>query len=127
MEQMQCQSCSMLMPDEHNYCGNCGKPLQGARILFKDLVAGGLIKAGDKIRCSHKGDKIVEATVQVDGTLEISGKIYKNPPDAMEAARGVACDSWHCWKFLDPASNREKPIHSLKGELRRKQASASQL
>ena len=118
---MQCQSCGMLMQDEHNYCGNCGKPLQGSRILLKDLVAGGFFKPGDKISCSHKNGK-VEATIQADGTLEVGGKIYSSPPEAIAAARGVACDSWHCWKFYDPTEKREKPIHSLKGQFKRQQA-----
>ncbi len=94
---------------------------------LKDLVTGGVIKAGDKIKCSHHGDRTIEATIQADGTLEVGGKIYDHPPEAIGAARGVACDSWHCWKYFDPVANRDKPIHSLKGEFRRKQASASKL
>jgi hypothetical protein len=121
---MQCQGCGMLMPDENNYCGNCGKPLQGSRILFKDLVMGGVIKAGDKISCRHKRDT-VEAIVQADGTLEVGGKIYNSPPEAIVAVRGVACDSWHCWRIFDPAENRDRPIHSLKPAFKRKQASTS--
>ncbi len=118
---MQCQSCGRLMQDENNYCGNCGKPLQGSRIQMKDVVNAGLLKPGDKIHCSLKKGN-VEATVQADGTLELNGKIYQNPPEAIAAARGVACDSWHCWKYYDATEQREKPIHSLKGRLRRNEA-----
>lgn len=120
---MQCQSCGWLIPDEYKYCGNCGTPLQGQRILMKDLVASGIIKAGDKITCSHRQDR-VEATVQADGRLEIKGKFYNSPPEAIAAVRGVACDSWHCWKYNDPVEKRERPIHSFKGDLRRKQSAA---
>lgn len=120
---MQCQKCNRLMPDEHNYCGNCGAPLQGARILFKDVVANGLIKAGDKIKCTHKSEEVL-ATVRSDGKLEIAGKVFNDPPEAMEAARGVACDSWHCWKVHVAAENRDRPIMSLKAQLRAKRAAA---
>lgn len=118
---MKCQNCDMLMPDENNYCGNCGKPLEGSRIFFKDLVAAGEIKAGAKITCRHKS-AIVEGIVQADGTLEVDGKIYNSPPEAIAVIRGVACDSWHCWKFFDPVDNRERPIHSIKVAFKRKQA-----
>ena len=118
---MQCQGCGMLMPDENNFCGNCGQPLQGSRILFQDLVKEGVFKAGDKISCSHKRYQVT-AIVQADGTLEVGGKIYNGPPEAMMAVRGVACDSWHCWKFMDPVQNRDRPIHSIKWAFERKQA-----
>ncbi len=118
---MQCQKCSRLMPDENNYCGNCGTPLQGSRILFKDCVDGGLIKAGDKIKCTHKSEEVL-ATVRSDGKLEIGGKVFNDPPEAMEAARGVACDSWHCWKFHVASENRDRPIMNLKAQLKAKRA-----
>lgn len=118
---MQCQKCSRLVPDEHNYCGYCGAPLQGPRILFEDVVAAGIIKPGEKIRCSHRSEEVI-ATVRADGKLEIGGKVFNDPPEAMEAARGVACDSWHCWKIRDASENRDRPIMSLKGQLRAKRA-----
>lgn len=87
---MECQSCNILMPDENNYCGNCGKPLQGDRILFKDLVAGGAIKAGVKITCSHKG-KPVEATVQADGTLVRVITRGRGPTDGEKGSARLKC------------------------------------
>lgn len=118
---MKCASCGRLMADEYNYCGICGKALSGARILFKDVVADGLIKPGDKIKCTHKSEEVF-ATVKADGKLEISGKTYNDPPEAMEAARGVACDSWHCWKFRIASEDRDRPIMGLKSQFRAKRA-----
>ncbi|MBI2287762.1 MAG: zinc ribbon domain-containing protein, partial [Chloroflexi bacterium] len=85
---MLCQKCTHSNPDENKFCGNCGAPLPATgRVTLKDILAAGLLKAGDELTISFRG-KDITATLLADGKIKYENKTYDGPLAGAIAARG---------------------------------------
>lgn len=114
---MLCKKCAHSNPDENNFCGNCGAhlPTTGG-ITLKDLLAAGLLKAGDELTISLRG-KDVTAVLLVDGKIRYQDKIYDGPLAGAIAVRGQTCDGWFCWKALDHTTGRSYGLSHYRSAL----------
>lgn len=116
---MLCQKCTYSNPDENNFCGNCGAPLPATgRMSLKDLLAAGLLKAGDELTIKLRG-KDVTAALLVDGKISYQEQTYDGPLACATAVRGQTCDSWFCWTAVDHATGRSYPLAHYRAGLRR--------
>ena len=116
---MLCQKCAHSNPDENNFCGSCGAPLPTTgRITLKDLLAAGLLKAGDELTIKLRG-RDVTADLLADGKIRYQEQIYDGLLACATAVRGQTCDGWFCWTAVDHSSNRSYPLAHYRGALRR--------
>ena len=125
---MLCQKCAHHNPDENKFCGNCGATLPATgRITLNDLLAAGLLKAGDKLTIKLRG-KDVTATLLADGKIRYQNQTYDGPLACATAIRGQTCDSWFCWNAKDHTTGRSHGIGHYRAALlaqRRKESPAS--
>ncbi len=116
---MLCQKCTHSNPDENNFCGSCGAPLaETGRITLKDLLAAGLLKAGDELTIKLRG-RDVKATLLADGKISYQEQTYDGPLACAAAVRGQTCDGWFCWTAADHTSDRSYPIAHYRAAVRR--------
>ena len=73
---------------------------QKPRTTIKDLVDGGLIKAGAEVACEQSwGRGRIVAKVTEDGKIRLqNGREFASPSGAAKAARGVVVNGWVAWK-----------------------------
>ena len=79
------------------------------KILFGDLVATGVIKAGQKL---YSPDKKAVAIVQADGSLKLGkdqGSIHQL---AAKVKHSLSCNGWSFWYFKD--KGKLKPVDILR-------------
>ncbi|MBI2979559.1 MAG: zinc ribbon domain-containing protein [Chloroflexi bacterium] len=116
---MLCQKCTHSNPDENKFCGNCGAPLPATgRVTLKDILAAGLLKAGDELTISFRG-KDITATLLADGKIKYENKTYDGPLAGAIAARGQTCDGWYCWNAIEHATGKSYAISHYRGALLR--------
>ena len=107
---MLCQQCTHSNPDENKFCGNCGAPLPATgHITLKDLLAAGLLKAGDELTLRVRG-KDVTAALLADGKIMYQNQTYDGPLACATAIRGQTCDSWSCWNAIDSTTGESHRI-----------------
>jgi CBS domain-containing protein len=91
----------MPMPEQSNARGTRSSYLlNGRRITVADLLAAGLIEAGQKLQFDRPViGQTHNATVTEDGNIKLDdGQQLKTPSAAAAAAAGtVAEDGWHAW------------------------------
>lgn len=122
---MLCQKCAHSNPDENKFCGNCGASLpKSGGITLKDLLAAGLLKAGDELTISLRG-KEVTATLLVNGKLKYQEQTYDGPLACATAVRGQTCDSWFCWKAVDHTTGKSHGLGHYRSALLRQRTQAS--
>ncbi len=116
---MLCQKCTHANPDENNFCGNCGAPLpETGRTTLKDLLAAGLLKAGDELTIKLRG-RDVKAALLDDGKIKYQDQTYDGLLACATAVRGQTCDGWFCWTAVDHTADRNYPIAHYRAALRR--------
>ncbi len=116
---MLCQKCTHSNPDENNFCGSCGAPLpETGRITLKDLLAAGLLKAGDELTIKLRG-RDVTAALLADGKIKYQEQTYDGPLACVTAIRGQACDSWYCWKAVDHTTGTSYSLSHYRADLLR--------
>lgn len=116
---MLCQKCAHSNPDENNFCGNCGAPLPATgRIALKDLLAAGLLKAGDELTIRLRGQDVTAALL-ADGKIRYQNQTYDGPLACATVVRGQTCDGWYCWNAIDHTTGRSYPIGHYRGALLR--------
>jgi len=121
---MLCQKCAHSNPDENNFCGNCGAPLpKTGGITLKDLLAAGLLKAGDELTIKLRG-RDVTAALLADGKIKYQEQTYDGLLACANAVRGQTCDGWFCWTAVDHAAGRSYSIAHYRGGLVRQKGEA---
>ena len=116
---MLCEKCNHSNPDENNFCGNCGAPLPAhGRITLKDLLDADLLKAGDALTISVRGEDVT-ATLLADGKIKYQNQTYDGPLACANAIRGQTCDSWYCWRATDHTTGKSPSISHFRAVLQR--------
>lgn len=116
---MLCQKCAHSNPDENKFCGSCGAPLPATGgITLKDLLAAGLLKAGDELTIKLRG-KDVTAALLANGKMRYQNQTYDGPLACATAVRGETCDGWYCWKAVDHTTGESYGISHYRSALLR--------
>ena len=102
------------------------------RITISDLLAAGLVHAGDNWRLSYKGE-VFWGRITANGEIESNGEFYTTPWKAgMAITNLITCAGWRYWHYKDEQGEwrrintlREqyRHIHSLEAVCRKKKAS----
>ena len=70
------------------------------RVTIADLLAEGLIAAGDNWRANHKGE-IFWGRITSSGEIDVNGTTFASPSKATSAVTNWASNAWNLWHYKD--------------------------
>ncbi|MCH8566465.1 DUF262 domain-containing protein [Nesterenkonia sp. LB17] len=73
----------------------------GDWIELKHLIKAGLLRGGDTLYATHRDFKGKQATLTIEGAIELDGKRYMSPSAAGNALRKKATNGWYFWSVGD--------------------------
>ena len=86
------------------------------RVTIAELIAAGLVEAGDRWFMQYKGRETA-AEVSPDGSLRVDGHEYRSPSDAGRKLTGwTSCDGWRLWRYRDD-EGAFRPVDELRQKL----------
>lgn len=87
------------------------------RVTIAELLAAGLVQAGDNWRTSYKGE-MFWGRITTNGEIEINGKFYTSPSAASVAvSKGDLWSGWNCWRYKN-AQGEWRKISTLREQYR---------